>query len=284
MSSSVARLTTNVLPFMLALAITIFDTAAAMADNSRRLALLVGNSEYAFAPLQNPVNDAQDLGRRLKSLGFETAVLTDPDRDTLQKSIAAFYRKVAKHPDSLSLFYYAGHAVQINNVNYLIPVDVSMVNQDRLLQGSISISELFAAMEKDGGHQNLIILDACRNNPFAGITSADVSRGVELPDDALRELPSGLAPVEAPAGTLIAYATAPGSVASDGDGRNGTYTKHLLKYLDEHQPVEEVFKRVREGVVKETDAAQIPWEHSSLIGRTYFNPPRNSGIPSIGGF
>lgn len=250
----------------------------------RRMALLVGNADYYFAPLKNPLNDANDLGNSLAAIGFETTVLENPGFDRFRAAIRSFYDEVSEDPDTLSVFYYAGHAVQMNNVNYLLAVDSKIVDQQTLIDGSISINDLLRDMQQTRNQQNLIILDACRDNPFKAIQADDESRGVAMPDDAVRELRQGLAPVKAPAGTIIAYATAPGGVAKDGKGRNGTYTRYLLEHLTEQRPVEEVFKRVRKDVVRASRGEQIPWEHSSLSRSVYFYPPRNEEIPEIGGF
>ena len=261
-----------------------FWPQAGDAAEMRRMALLVGNADYYFAPLKNPLNDANDLGRSLAAIGFETTVLENPGFDRFRAAIRSFYKEVSEDPDTLSVFYYAGHAVQMNNVNYLIAVDSKIVDQQSLIDGSISINNLLRDMHQTSNQQNLIILDACRDNPFKAIEADDESRGVTMPDDEVRALRQGLAPVKAPAGTIIAYATAPGGVAKDGKGRNGTYTQYLLEHLTEQRPVEEVFKLVRKDVVKESRGNQIPWEHSSLSKSVYFYPPRNEEIPEIGGF
>jgi hypothetical protein len=254
------------------------------AAEMRRMALLVGNADYYFAPLKNPLNDANDLGRQLDAIGFETTVLENPGYAQFRNAITTFYDRVSEDSNTLSVFYYAGHAVQMNNVNYLIAVDSKIVDQQTLIDGSISINDLLRDMQQTRNRQNLIILDACRDNPFKAIEPGDQSRGVAMPDDQVRELQQGLAPVEAPAGTIIAYATAPGGVAKDGKGRNGTYTRYLLEHLTEQRPVEEVFKRVRKDVMRASRGEQIPWEHSSLSKAVYFYPPRNEEIPEIGGF
>lgn len=256
----------------------------AHSEERKRMALLIGSADYPFAPLKNPVNDAADMNSRLGSLGFDTTLIKNPDRVQFRTAIRSFYNAVSKDPETLSVFYYAGHAIQMNNVNYLIPVDAKISNQHSLVEQSISINELLLAMAQTVNQKNLIILDACRNNPFKEMRVDDPGRGVGLPDESIRELQQGLAPVEAPAGTIIAYATAPGNVAKDGKGRNGTYTKYLLKYLDNHRPVEEIFKLVRRDVAKVSKGKQIPWEHSSLSKTVYFYPPRNEEIPDIGGF
>ena len=254
------------------------------AAEMRRMALLVGNADYYFAPLKNPLNDANDLGGSLEAIGFDVTVLENPGFDRFRDAIRTFYDEVSEDPDTLSVFYYAGHAVQMNNVNYLIAVDSKIVDQQTLIDGSISINHLLRDMQQTRNQQNLIILDACRDNPFKAIESDDESRGIAMPDDEVRELRQGLAPVKAPAGTIIAYATAPGGVAKDGKGRNGTYTRYLLRHLSEQRPIEEVFKRVRKDVVRASSGQQIPWEHSSLSKSVYFYPPRNQEIPEIGGF
>ncbi len=254
------------------------------ATETRRLALLIGNADYYFAPLKNPLNDANDLGSKLASIGFETTVITNPGYEQFRSAIRAFYDEVSRDPETLSVFYYAGHAVQMNNINYLIAVDSKIADQQSLIDGSISINDLLNDMMQTRNQQNLIIMDACRDNPFKTISAEDQSRGIDMPDDAVRDLQQGLAPVEAPAGTIIAYATAPGGVAKDGKGRNGTYTQYLLEHLEEQRPVEEVFKRVRKDVVRTSRGKQIPWEHSSLSKSVYFYPPRNEEIPEIGGF
>ena len=254
------------------------------ASEGRRMALLIGNADYTFAPLKNPLNDANDLGDRLSSLGFETKVIANPGYMRFRSEISSFYQEVSKDPETISVFYYAGHAVQMNNVNFMIAVDSRISDQQSLISGSISINDLLQDMALTSNLQNLVILDACRDNPFKAISSEDQTRGIAMPDDAIRDLHQGLAPVEAPAGTIIAYATAPGGVAKDGEGRNGTYTKYLLEHLDEQRPVEEVFKRVRKDVVEASRGKQIPWEHSSLYKTVYFYPPRNEEIPEIVGF
>lgn len=256
----------------------------AYSEERKRMALLIGSADYPFAPLKNPLNDAYDLNSRLTYLGFDTTLIENPGQAQFSSAIQSFYNEVSKDPETLSVFYYAGHAVQMNNVNYLIPVDAKISDQNSLVDQSISINKLLLAMAQTHNQKNLIILDACRNNPFKEISAGKQERGIGQPDVAILNLQQGLAPVEAPVGTIIAYATAPGNVAKDGKGRNGTYTKYLLKHLDKHRPVEDIFKLVRKDVVKSSKGKQIPWEHSSLSKTVYFYPPRNEAVPEIGGF
>lgn len=254
------------------------------AEESRR-ALLIGNADYRYAPLKNPINDIRDLGGELQKLGFSVQRLENPSYSNSIDAIDSFYQQVAADGDGVSLFYYAGHAVQLDNVNYLVPTDAEIKSQQSLTRQSVSIRQLLTAMQQTRNRKNLIILDACRNNPFKTDIDAPLdSRGLPSESGDLQALNAGLAPIEAPAGTIIAYATEPGSVAKDGGGRNGTYTKFLLEHLAKHVTVEEVFKRVRQDVVAATGGQQIPWEHSSLYKTVYFHPPRNQAIPEIGGF
>ncbi len=233
-----------------------------------RYALVIGNQAYATAPLKNPINDADAMAEKLASLDFDVKSVADSDLETLQSAIADFYAQIQPSDSrkSLALVYYAGHAVQINNRNYLVPVDVPADRPAKFLAGIYDINSLFEQIPRLSAIQNIVILDACRNNPFTALN--------ELVAD-------GLAPLRAPAGTLIAFATEPGSVALDGEGRNGVYTKHLLKHLERKVPIEDVLKRVRRGVAKETRNQQIPWEHSSLLEDVYVNPPRNRQVPDL---
>ncbi len=221
-----------------------------------RIALVIGNGNYPSAPLQNPVNDARDISHTLKSLGFTVSTYIDADRRTMRQALREFGGQL-KQAD-VGLFYYAGHGMQISGRNYLLPVQIDISSADEVEDESIAADAVLRKMQSAGNRLNIVILDACRNNPFARSF-----RGVEL----------GLARMEGPVGTLIAYATAPGSVAADGDGQNGLYTQYLLQAL--RQPgltIEQVFKKVRNGVRSATDGRQIPWESSSLTGEFFFLP------------
>jgi uncharacterized caspase-like protein len=138
------------------------------------------------------------------------------------------------------------------------------------VSGLYKIDSLFIEINKSKGLQNIIILDACRNNPFENDTVADNGN-----------MSSGLAPIKAPFNTMIAFATEPGGVAADGKRKNGVYTKHLLRHMTKQISVEAVFKKVRTGVAKETRNKQIPWEHSSLLNEVFFSPPKNRNIPDL---
>jgi uncharacterized caspase-like protein len=221
---------------------------------SRRTALVIGNANYATMPLRNPVNDAADMAASLHQLGFDVTSLYDATRQQMQDAIHRFSQQL--HQGGTGLLYYAGHGVQSYGQNYLIPVDIRLQKETDMKFEAVNVGWVLARMGAARNELNIVILDACRNNPFPR---------------AGRSIQRGLAMVQAARGTLIAYATAPDDVALDGDGRNGIYTKHLLRYITEPKlAVEQMFKRVRIGVQEETQGKQIPWESSSLLGDFYF--------------
>ncbi|BCG65252.1 MAG: hypothetical protein methR_P3078 [Methyloprofundus sp.] len=220
-----------------------------------RLALVIGNSNYADAPLINPVNDATDMASKLSALGFEVIKQTNVDRQGMRMAIRDFGNRL-KDVD-VGLFYYAGHGVQIKGVNYLVPLRADINSADEVQDESIEAGSVLRKMETAGNKVNIVILDACRNNPFAS---------------SFRSLNRGLARMDGPVGSFIAYATSPGAVAADGDGRNGLYTQYLLEAMG--QPglsIEQVFKQVRNQVVSDTSGKQTPWESSSLMGEFVFS-------------
>ena len=231
-----------------------------------RIALVIGNAAYQFGSLRNPVNDATDMAATLKPLGFKVILRTDATQRQMKRALREFRGDLRS--GGVGLFYYAGHGVQSKGRNYLVPVGADIEAESDIEDESVDANLVLAYMEEAGTRVNIIILDACRNNPFArGFRSG--SRGLAIMETVAK-------------GTFIAYSTAPGSVASDGDGRNGLYTKHLLASLkDADSDIERVFKRVRTGVADETRNAQIPWDASSLLGDFRFRnvvakPPATS--------
>jgi len=228
------------------------ERAAGRAPGEQRIALVIGNSNYQFGRLRNPVNDATDIAQALKELGFRVTLRTDASQRQMKRSLRDF-RADLKQGGGVALFYFAGHGVQSKGRNYLIPVGAEIEAESDIEDESVDANLVLAYMEEAGSRVNVVILDACRNDPFAR---------------AFRSATRGLAPMDTPAkGAFIAYATAPGSVAMDGDGRNGLYTKHLLASLKHpDSDIERVFKRVRSGVAEETRNAQLPWDASSLVG------------------
>ncbi len=235
-----------------------------------RHALVIGNAAYEEVhKLSNPTRDAQDMARKLTEIGFKVSMRLDLDKTAMNRAVADFYRSIGDL-DAMTLLFYAGHAMQLRGHNYLIPITAKLERQADLPRNTLTLQYVFDHMRKAGTRQNVVVLDACRDNPYK-----------ERRNGGLGTLAGGLAPVEAPPGTLIAYATEPGSYAADGTGRNGTYTKHILRHIAEQLPIETVFKRVRQGVARETDGDQIPWEHSSLFGPLFINPRPNRSIPQF---
>ena len=223
---------------------------------SRKFALVIGNSAYKDVPLRSPVNDAIALSKTLEKLGFSVVKKTNITQREMEDAIRAFAERL--HADDIALFYFSGHGVQVNGVNYLVPIGEDIRSADEVKYKTVEAEMIMSKLETAGSRLNIIILDACRNNPFKGFRSTS----------------GGLAQMTAPAGTLIAYATSPGDVAYDGDETYSPYTTHLLKTMViPGLDVEKVFKQVRIAVMKDTAQQQVPWESSSLTGDFYFTSP-----------
>ncbi|GAB6097945.1 hypothetical protein JCM14469_41990 [Desulfatiferula olefinivorans] len=258
--------------------IFIFILTASNSSAEQKIALLIGNSDYQFSPLKNPCNDARDFSQELIRLGFKTTCLTDATQEIMIKEIGTFEEKLNRK-GGVGLFYYAGHAVQYDDQNYLIPVDAQLKKTISLSTSAIKLQDILMSLDNRGTSTNIIILDACRNNPFQNYVSS--SNGV-LTRSAGRAVviksPKGLATINTKPGSFIAYATAPGMEADDGMGRNGIYTKYILKHIrTEGQSIEELFKKVRAEVQRESNGSQIPWERSSLLNEFYFVKAKNGG-------
>lgn len=240
----------------------------------QRTALIMGNGAYAFGRLKNPVNDARAVTDALEPIGFEIVTVEDGD---LLHMIDAMKEFIARAKDSqVRLFFYAGHGIQSKGKNYLVPIDATVIEEDKLATQLVSVSEFVDKLSLLKSGVNIVILDACR----AGL-SATASRRRGIDDK--RSLQSGLAQMNAPQGTLIAFSTAPGSVALDGTNtQNSTYTRHLLENMKvPGLPVEQLFKRVRVSVARETQQSQIPWETSSLMGDFCFRTDTSGGCASL---
>lgn len=219
-----------------------------------RVALVIGNNDYSTAPLKNPVNDAQDIAAVLKRLHFDVIIETDADKRRMITAIETFAEKLKRA--EIGLFYYAGHGMQINNSNYLLPVKVQVSSESDVEFEAVNVGRILGKMKSAGSSLNVVILDACRNNPFTR---------------SFRSSEQGLARMDAPIGTIIAYATGPGAVAADGTGRNGIFTKHLLNSLQHPKmDIQDIFNEAGMGVMKETGNKQIPWTSNTPIPRFYF--------------
>lgn len=220
------------------------------------LALIIGNAAYEKDRLINAVNDAEDLGKKLLRLGFTVNVVTDITIESFDNVVEKFGEDLKSY--DAGLFYFSGHGLQIDGVNYLTAIDNPFTNESAAKRYSYTLDDVIKCMETAGPKTKILILDACRDNPLKGY------RGASL---------KGLAPVYAPKGTLIAFSTSPGEKAMDyGSGRNSIYTGSLLNHIDDpFIPIEDFFKRVRTSVHTMTDGKQTSWEHTSLIGDFYFN-------------
>jgi len=222
--------------------------------SEKRVALVIGNSAYKDMPLLNPVNDARDIAYALAELGFEVIHKDNLTRTEIINAIRAFGERINKA--EVALFYYAGHGMQVDGRNWLIPVEANVSHEYEVEYESVDAGRVMDTMQDAKSRLNIVILDACRNNPFAR---------------SFRSANRGLAVMNAPTGTIIAYATAPGAVASDGDKKNGLYTQELLKVMRiPDLKIEELFKKVRISIQNKTAGKQIPWESSSLIGDFFF--------------
>ncbi len=233
--------------------------APAWAVARKREALVIGNNAYAEVPLRNPGNDASAVGRSLIDLGFNVRLLRDTGWRSMIDAMQTFDSE--SKDAELRLVFYAGHGAQVRGQNYLIPVDAPMTSADELTARSLNANEI---LERLGRHEkglNLVILDACRNNPANRYTLTADGRRLKVRGGA-----KGLAAMPPPSGTLVAFSTAPGQVADDGlHQANSLYTRHLLRNMaTPGVPLEQMFKRVRIGVMHESAQRQRPWEESSL--------------------
>jgi tetratricopeptide (TPR) repeat protein len=228
----------------------------------KRYALIIGNSAYAkdLGMLKNPVNDATDIATELRQSDFEVQLLTNATYIQIREAVRKFHEKLTNGPkdQTVGLFYYAGHGVQYQDENYLVPIDAHVQFEDDIVRMCFPVQRMVLAnMERSNSRMNIVILDACRNNPFP---SATRSAGQ-----------TGLAEMKKARGSFIAYATAPGSVASDGSGRNGLYTQELLKALKRPSlTIEQVFKEVRLNVLRLSGDKQLTWDSSNIVGEFYF--------------
>lgn len=241
------------------------DAEAQLPAEGDRLALVIGNAAYPESPLRNPGHDARAMASLLGRAGFGTELRTDTSRLQLLQAIDRFGQDIRDRRVRLAVFYYAGHGLQLDWRNHLVPVDARVRSAADVPRQTVELGELVrrltAAQAQDANRTFLVILDACRDNPFA---------------DTYRPAAPGLVPFDAPVGCVLAYATAPGRVALDGDGgSNGLYTKHLLRELAVPEAsIEDAFKRVRLNVRVESRGHQVPWEMASLEDPVFLFPQR----------
>lgn len=246
-----------------------------IAQDEKRYALVIGNSDYPkeIGVLLNPVNDATAMAEELRRASFDVELVTNATYMQLREAVRSFHEKLSAGPKSntVGLFYYAGHGVQYQDENYLVPMDAKVQYEDDIVRMCFPVQRMVLAnMERANPRMNIIILDACRNNPFPATTR---SLGTN----------SGLGEIKKAFGSFVAYATAPGSVASDGTGKNGLYTQELLKAIQiKGLLIEQVFKEVRRNVLKLSGEKQYTWDSSNIIGDFYFYPPSAITPPASG--
>lgn len=229
--------------------------SAQMMNPGRRIALVIGNQNYNVRPLSNPRNDADDMSRALKNAGFEVIDVRDASLPQMRNAVRQFGDRLLTR--DVGLVYYSGHGIEVRGRNYFIPVNADIKRSDEIADQSLDVNLILEKMETAKKGVNILIVDACRDDPFGR---------------SFRSGSKGLATMDAPQGTIIAFATSPGKVAADGEGRNSPYTKNLIKAMQvPNLPIEQVFKQVRRAVQQETKNQQTPWENTSLSGDFYFS-------------
>lgn len=228
-------------------------------NETNRVALVIGVKDYKYvSPLSNTLNDAIDVSNALQEQGFNVIQLLNPStKREMQDGILKYYDLIASTKNTAGLIYYSGHGLQVDGKNYLMPTSSNPRIKADLDDQAVNMTYILSAMEQADNGLNIFILDACRNSPFRSFS---------------RSANSGLSQVNAPKGSYIVYATSPGSVASDGQGRNGLFTSKLLKYINqENISLESVFKNVAREVQQASKGEQVPWINYSYFGDFYFN-------------
>ncbi len=233
----------------------------------RRVALVIGNSAYAHVPqLTNPANDATDIAAELKKLGFEVIAGTDADKRSMKNALRQFVER--RRGAEASLFFYAGHGIQMNGQNYLIPTDAELKDTFDVDWDLISLSKILEPMANEAGGTSIILLDACRNNPFENNFRSGSRAAFIVP---------GLARVETASGTFISFSTAPNNVAEDGTGRNSPFAEALLRHISTPgEDLASILTDVKQDVNKATKNKQTPWSEDSLTSKFYFIVPETA--------
>jgi tetratricopeptide (TPR) repeat protein len=230
--------------------------------DEKRYALVIGNSQYSreIGELRNPVNDATDMAAELQKSNFDVQLLTNATYGQIRAGLLKFKEKLdaGDRDKTVGLFYFAGHGLRLEEENYIVPVDAKIEYEDDIWRYCFPVQRMVLSnMEQSNTRLNIVILDACRNNPFPSLTRAIGQQG--------------LAEMQKARGSFIAYATAPGSVAIDGTGRNGLYTQEILKAIRKPgRTIEQVFKEVRLNVLRLSEDKQNTWDSSNIVGEFYF--------------
>lgn len=232
--------------------------SASLSAQQSKYALVVGNADYAYLEtLKNSANDANDIGALLRKMDFEVDLYTDLKKEDFQEAIKTFNQKIRNF--DIVLFYYAGHGLELGGKNYFVPIDALATSISEIKRNCVGANSIIYSIKSADADANIIILDACRSNPFTLVSASDKNDGLALMD--------------APPGTIISFATAPGKVAYDGIGRNGEYTNSLLTHLGSFDAeIKDVFATVRSSVVRRTNERQVPWESTSLTQPIVLRP------------
>jgi hypothetical protein len=245
--------------------LTVAGFAQAPAAAEPRTALVIGNAGYAQSPLANPVNDASDMARALRGAGFDVILRTDADQRGMREGIRSF-GEALKQNRGVGLFFYAGHGAQLSGENYIVPVGDPIRSEADLRNRGVTAAEVVDAMAAAREGLNIVILDACRDNPV--VSGPNATRG--------------LSRVDSNSSLFVSFSTSPGAVALDGTGRNSPYTKHLTHAISApNLSIEETFKRTLKGVYQETKGQQTPWISSSFFGDFIFKPPTSTATANL---
>jgi hypothetical protein len=229
---------------------------SANAADEPRTALVIGNGAYSYGSLANAVTDATDMADALRDVGFEVTLLTDADQRAMDKALTGFSDALSAK-GGVGLLYYSGHGVQVDNENYALPIGDELKREDDVKYEAVNIAQVITNLSGAGNSLNIVIIDACRNNPLQ-------SSG--------RSATRGLARADGGPGLFVSFSTSPGAVALDGDGRNSPFTSHLIRAI--RMPglsLEEAFKETLKGTYTETEGEQLPWISSSFFGDFVFN-------------
>jgi uncharacterized caspase-like protein len=224
-------------------------------NEKKHIALLIGNSSYSNSPIKSPANDAVLLAEELRKRGFEVMLCTNLDIREMKIKMEEFEIKLNQYK-GIGLFFYSGYGIQLNGENYLIPLGARIDKQQDVEMEAISLQKLIENMQFANTSLNLVILDASRENPFSKL---------------IKTKTSGLAIIEPPTGTMIAYSTTPGNISVESNRDNSLYMRELVKALQiPNLKIEEVFKKVRKEVYQKTKGRQSTWENECLFGDFYF--------------
>jgi hypothetical protein len=252
--------------FLIVLFVSLLCASQSLVAKQNRVALVIGNASYKDAPLDNPRNDATDMANKLKKFGFEVEKLIDANERSMKRAINRFGKKL-QQKNTVGLFYFAGHGVQVKGNNYLLPIGADINSEADVEFEAVNAARVLSQMSLADNGLNMLILDACRNNPYAR---------------SFRSSTRGLARMEAPSGSLILYATSPGNVAADGTGRNGLFTEKLMKSMDKQGlKIEDVFKQTAIAVSQASGKQQVPYIEGVILGNFYFQGDVTISKPNI---